>query len=176
MTLYPSTEQVLAGGKAALDLSVAIANIQVAAMERFSALTFNAAKAMMEGGVDDSLALFAAKDAAGLGKLGDSIAQPSAERTLAYLRSLYDVALQAQTDINRQIEQRSGEWRESVLKDLDKITEVSGSDMASAGIKSALALAGSTYENLNRFSRQASELTEAGFAAAMQGVKQKRTA
>ncbi len=172
--MYPSAEQIVANGKAAMDMAIAIANIQVAAIERFSALTFNAAKAAIEDNLEEAKLMLAAKNTRELQDASASIAQPSLERAIAYARSMYDVARQAQSEITKVMEARTSEMSKCILGNLDKVVRTPGSDVAAATVKSALAAAGSAYESLTKISKQAAELTEAGFAAAMHGAKERK--
>jgi phasin family protein len=169
--MYPSTDQIVAANRAATDLAVSIANIQVAALERFSALTFNATKAVCEDGMEQAKTLMGAKNAQDLISLNAAAAQPSIEKAIAYSRSMYDVALQAQREMTRVLEAHAGEMRKSILGSLDERAATPASGAAAAAVKSALAAAGSAYDSLSKISRQACELTEANFAAAVQGAK-----
>ncbi len=174
--MYPSTEQIVAANKAATDLLISIANIQIAAFERFSALTFNAAKTVVDDGLEQAKTLLGAKNTQELISLNSAVAQPSIEKAIAYSRSMYDVALQAQSEMTKVIEAHAGELNKSILGNLDKgaMTSTPGSSIAAAAVKSALAAAGSAYDSLSKISKQATELTEANFTAAIQGVKEHR--
>ncbi|MBI4289849.1 MAG: phasin family protein [Betaproteobacteria bacterium] len=177
--MYPSTEQIVAANKAATDLVISIANIQVAALERFSALTFNATKSVCEDGLEQAKILMGAKNAQELIGLNSAAAQPSLEKAIAYSRSMYDVALQAQREMTKVLEAHAGEISKGILGSLDTraMATTPASSAAAAAVKSALAAAGSAYDSLSKISKQASELTEANFTAAIQGVKgRKKTA
>jgi phasin family protein len=170
--MYPSTEQIVAANKAATDLVISIANIQVAALERFSALTFNATKTVCEDGMEQAKTLMGARNAQELISLNSAVAQPSLEKAIAYSRSMYDVALQAQREMTKVLEAHAGEVSKGILGSLDKRTMATTPVFsAAAAVKSALAAAGSAYDSLSKISKQASELTEANFTAAIQGMK-----
>jgi phasin family protein len=142
-------------------------------LERFSALTFNATKTVCEGGMEQAKALMGAKNGQELISMNSAVAQPSLEKAIAYSRSMYDVALQAQREMTKVLEAHAGEISKSVLESLDRraLAKTPGSSPAAAAVKSALAAAGSAYDSLSKISKQASELTDANFTAAIQGVK-----
>lgn len=72
--MYPDTEQFVAAGKAGIDSLNTLAQIQLAALERFSKLNFNAGNAALEGGIRHARAVLAAKDAGDLAGLNAAAA------------------------------------------------------------------------------------------------------
>jgi len=174
--MYPTMEQIVASNKAGSEVLIAISNIQAAAFERFSALTFNAAKSLFEDSLEQAKAVLGAKDAQELIGLNSAAAQPSIEKALAYSRSMCDIALQAQREMTKVMEAYASELKNGIRGDLEKASHIPppGSDAAAAAVKSALAAAGSVYESLSKISKQATELTDADLASAVQGVKERR--
>ncbi len=171
--MYRSTERIAASNKAGTEFAITIAHLQVAAFERFSALTFNAMKTLVEDCLEQTKTRLAARDSNELINLNCAAAQPSIENSIAYSRSMYDVALQTHGEITKVMEAHAAALTTSILEYLDKssISPAPGSGVAAAAVKSALAAAGSTYESLSKISKQTTELTEAGFTAAIQGVR-----
>lgn len=174
--MYPSAERIDASQQAGAECLFAIAGIQAAVSERFAALTFNAVKAVVEDCLKHAKARLGARDATESIALSSEAFQHSAEEAIAYLRSAYDVALQAHGEIIKVMEALVTDLDRRIAHDLDKArtNPASPSGLTAAAVKSALAAAGSTYQDLNRISMQTSRLMEAGFTAAMQEVKAHR--
>lgn len=166
--MYVTPEQVVASNKAGVEALIGLAHSQFAAFERLSALTFNATKAVFEDSVAHTQALLNAKDVQALVNLNSSATQPSIEKAIAYSRNVYEIATKSQGDLTKLIDAQTSELNKSVVSLVDQVTKnaPAGSDVAVAAVKSALAAANSAYDNLNKISKQATELAEANFAAA----------
>jgi len=172
--MYPTTKQIVASNSAGTEFAIAIANIQVGAFERFSALTFNATRTVFEDCAEQAKALLRAKDAHELISLNSAAAQPSIEKAIAYARSMYDVALQAQREMTKVMEAHAREFNTCIIlekPDTTSMNAIPGSGAATAAMKSALAAACSSHESVCKISKQKSGPTKANFTAATQGVK-----
>jgi phasin family protein len=150
-----------------------LAHTQFAAFERISALTFNATKSVFEDSVAHTKALMSAKDVQDVMNLNAAIAQPAIEKAIAYSKSVYEIATEANSELTRVAERRVGEWNENFVSLLDKVSKnaPAGSDVAVAAVKSMLAAANSAYDNMNKVAKQATEIAEANVAAATETVK-----
>ena len=105
--------------------------------------------------------------------LQNYFAQPALEKAIAYSKSLYEVATEANAELTRVAERRVAEWNENFVSLLDKVSKnaPAGSDVAVAAVKSMLAAANSAYDNMNKVAKQATEIAEANVAAATETVK-----
>jgi hypothetical protein len=105
--------------------------------------------------------------------LQNSFAQPAIEKAIAYSKSVYEVATEANAELSRVGERRVAEWNENFVSLLDKVSKnaPAGSDVAVAAVKSMLAAANSAYDNMNKVAKQATEIAEANVAAATETVK-----
>ena len=173
--MYTTPEQLAAVNKANVEALINLANTQFAAVERLSALNFNAAKVAFEDNVNYARSLFAAKDPQEFVGLAAAGAQPAAalEKAIAYSRSVYEIATHAQAELGKFAESQAGEFNKNMSSYLDKFSKnaPAGSDVAIAAVKSALAAANSAYDSLNRVAKQASEMAETNFAAATTVLK-----
>ena len=173
--MYTTPEQIAAANKAGVEALIGLANTQFAAIERLSALNFNVAKAAFEDNVNYTKTLLGAKDPQEFANLTSSTAQPAAalEKAIAYSRSVYEIATQAQAEFGKFAESQAGELNKNIVGYLDKVSKnaPAGSDVAIAAVKSALAAANSAYDSLNRVAKQASEMAETNFAAATTVLK-----
>lgn len=175
--MYVTPEQVVANNKAGVEAFIGLAHAQFAAFERISALTFNATKSAFEDGVAHTKALMAVKDVQDLVNLNATVAQPAIEKSIAYSRSVYEVATQSQGEVTKLVESQAGEFNKSVVTLLDKVVKnaPAGSDVAVAAVKSALAAANTAYDSMSKAAKQATELAEANFAAATSVAKETTT-
>lgn len=169
-------DQIAASNKAVLEAMLGLANTQFAAYERLFGLNFNATKSAFEEAVAHARALLNAKDVQEFVNLNAAAAQPALEKSLAYSRSVYEVAAQTQGELTKFVETQAAEVNKNMVGFLDKYSKSApaGSDVAVAAIKSALAAANSAYDSYAKVAKQATELAEANFAAATSVAKEAR--
>jgi len=105
--LHP--EQIAGANKAGVEAVLGFAGSQFAAFERLSALNFNAARCFEEG-LGRTKALLSAKDAQEYLNLNTAASQPALEKAIAYSRSVYEVAAQAQGELVKFLEARAAEF------------------------------------------------------------------
>ncbi len=165
--MYVTPEQIAAANKAGVEAMIGFCSTQFSAIERLSALQFNAAKAAFEDSVSHVKSLAGAKDVQEFISLSTAAAQPSLEKAVAFSRSVYEVAAQSQGEVSKFFEAQTAEANKALASTLDKVTKnaPAGSDVAVAAVKSALAAANSAYDSMSKVAKQASELAEANFAA-----------
>ncbi|HZE12003.1 MAG TPA: phasin family protein [Burkholderiales bacterium] len=166
--MYITPEQVTSANKASVEAILALATSQFAAFERLSTLNFNAAKAAFEEGLGRAKSLLDAKDPQEYFNANSIASQPALEKLIAYSRSVYEVAAQAQGEAAKFVEERAEEFTKSLVAVLDKASKSApaGSDVAIAAVKSALAAASTAYGSFNKVAKQATEMAEANFTAA----------
>src|SRR3970282_2028768 len=145
MKMYVTPEQIAAANKAGVETLIGLANTQFAALERLSALNFNAAKSAFEDSVNYTRTLLGAKDAQEFAALSATAGQPALEKAIAYSRSVYEIATQTHAEMNKCAETQAGDFNKSTVGYLDKYSKnaPAGSDVAIAAVKSALAAANS---------------------------------
>ena len=171
--MYVTPEQIQAAQKGNVETLLAVANAQFAAFEKLANITAGAVKSAFEDSIANSRALLGAKDVQEFVTLQSSFAQPAIEKAIAYSRSVYEVASEANAELSKVAERRVGEWNENFVSLLDKVSKnaPAGSDVAVAAVKSMLAAANSAYDNMNKAAKQATEIAEANVAAATETVK-----
>ena len=171
--MYVTPEQIQATNKANLEAILSLASTQFAAIEKFASLNANAVKTVFEDSLANARALAGAKDVQEIVNLQSTFAQPAIEKAIAYSKSVYEVATEANAELSRVGERRVAEWNENFVSLLDKVSKnaPAGSDVAVAAVKSMLAAANSAYDNMNKVAKQATEIAEANVAAATETVK-----
>jgi len=171
--MYVTPEQIQAANKANVEAVLSLAASQFAVFEKFANLNANAVKTAFEDTLSNSRALLGAKDVQEFVNLQSTLAQPTIEKAIAYSKSAYEVATEANAEMSKMAEKRIAEWNENFVTMLDKATKnaPAGSDVAVAAVKSMLAAANSAYDNFNKVAKQATEIAEANVNAATETVK-----
>ena len=169
-----TTEQFNAANKASIETALALANTSLASAERIAALNLHTARAVIEDSITNLKTLLGANSAQEAFTLQTSLAQPNAEKAIAYARSLYEIAAQTQEEVTKVVEGRFSEVNKGVAGLLDQAAKNApvGSDVAVAAVKSAFAAANSAYDGLNKAAKQVAEITEANVAAATNATVQ----
>ena len=171
--MYVTPEQIQAANKANVEALLAVANAQFAAFEKLANIQAGAVKSAFEDSIANTRALLGARDVQEFVSLQNAFAQPAIEKAIAYSKSVYEVATSANAELTKVAERRVAEWNENFATLLDKVSKnaPAGSDVAVAAVKSMLAAANSAYDNLNKVTKQATEIAEANVAAATESVK-----
>jgi len=171
--MYVTPEQIQAANKATVEALLAVANTQFTALEKLATIQASAVKSAFEDSVANTRALLGAKDVQEFVTLQNSFTQPAIEKAIAYSKSVYEVATEANSELSKVAERRVAEWNENFVTLLDKVSKnaPAGSDVAVAAVKSMLAAANSAYDNLSKAAKQATEIAEANVAAATETVK-----
>jgi phasin family protein len=171
--MYVTPEQIQAANKANVESFLAVANAQFAAFEKLAHLSAGAVRTAFEDSMANTRALLGAKDVQEFVTLQNSFAQPTVEKAIAYAKSLYEVATEANSELSKVAERRVSEWNENFVTLLDKVSKnaPAGSDVAVAAVKSMLAAANSAYDNMTKVAKQATEIAEANVSAATDTVK-----
>ena len=171
--MYVTPEQIQSANKANVEALLAVANAQFAALEKLANISAGAMKSAFEESINNTRALLGAKDVQEFVALQNNFAQPAIEKAIAYSKSVYEVATEANSELSKVAERRAAEWNENFVSLLDKVSKnaPAGSDVAVAAVKSMLAAANSAYDNMNKVAKQATEIAEANVAAATETVK-----
>jgi len=171
--MYVTPEQIQTANKTSVEAMLAVANAQFAAFEKLANISASAVKTAFEDSVANTRALLSAKDVQEFVALQNSFAQPAMEKAIAYSKSVYEVATEANAELGKVAERRVAEWNEGFVSLLDKVSKnaPAGSDVAVAAIKSMLAASNSAYDNFTKVAKQATEMAEANVSAATETVK-----
>ena len=171
--MYVTPEQIQSANKANVETLLAVAHAQFAALEKLANISAGAVKTAFEDSISNTRALLGAKDVQEFVTLQNTLAQPAIEKAIAYSKSVYEVATEANGELSKVAERRVSEWNENFVSLLDKVSKnaPAGSDVAIAAVKSMLAAGNAAYDNLNKVTKQATEIAEANVAAASETVR-----
>ncbi len=166
--MFNAPEKLVNANKANVETLVTIAHTAFASAERLAALNLNTARNMLEDTVNNAKALMSVKNPQEFLSMQTSMAQPALDKAVAYSRSVYEIASQTQQVLGQMFQGKVADMNTNVSSALDKAAKnaPAGADVAIAAVKSAIASANSTFDNMNKAAKQAVELAEANVAAA----------
>jgi phasin family protein len=173
--MYVTPEKIAATNKAGVDAVLALASAQFSAIEKLAALNISAARNAFSEVSEHVKSLAEAKDAQELIKINTAFAQPNLEKSVAYGKSVYDIAAQTQATVTKLAEGHAAEINRAFVTLLDSVAKnaPAGSDPMVTAMKTALAAVNSAYDNMTKAAKQAAEVVEVNFAAATQKPRRK---
>jgi phasin family protein len=140
--------------------------------ERLLDLQLKTAKEALVDSLRRARALSEARNVQEMVALQSTAAQPGIDKAIAYSRTLYEVASQAQTELNKLVEAQMAQVNEEFLSALDKAAKAApaGSEPAFAAFKSAMAMANTAYDTFARAARQAADTAVSNGSSAVANV------
>ncbi len=171
--MYVTPEQITAANKTNVETVLSIAAAQFAAMEKLAGLQSAALKSMFEDSIANARALAGAKDVQELVSLQQTFAQPAVEKAVSYSKSVYAIAVEANTELSKFAETKASELNQNFVSMLDQASKnaPAGSDVGVAAVKSMLSAANSAYDTFTKAAKQATEMAEANASAATETLK-----
>ncbi len=168
MGLYPTPEDMSEAQKQNIDAMLKLSHKAFEGIEKMVDLQLSAARASLQETADKFQALMSVKDAQDMMAVNKEIATPSAEKALAYSRTIYDIASQTSGEVQRLVDSQIAEANKKVVDALDEFARSapSGSEALIAMMKSSLTAASSAYETANKAARQVVEMAERNMKAA----------
>ena len=166
MSITP--EQLIAAQKTNLEALFSLSEKAFAGVEKLVELNITAGKAVLEESAEKVKELLSVKDLQELVTFNTGLAQPTAEKALAYSRQVYDIANSTSTEFAKFAETKLAESNKELVAFVDSASKnaPAGSETAVAMVKSAIAAANSAYDTVSKAAKQVVELTESNVAAA----------
>jgi phasin family protein len=161
-------DQFAAAYKSNLDSLFALSAKTFESVERLIDLNLNVAKASLAETSDKAKELMSLRDQQEVVQFQVSMAQPTAEKLLAYSRHVNEIANAARAELAKFAETQEAETNQkfSSLIDTAAKNAPTGSESGIAILKSALDAATSAYESLNKAAKQFADMAEANVTAA----------
>jgi phasin family protein len=168
MGLYPTPEEMSEAQKQNIDAMLKLSHKAFEGIEKMVDLQLAAARSSLQETSEKFQALMSVKDAQDMMSVNKDIATPSAEKALAYSRTIYDIAAQTSGEVQRLIDSQIAEANKKVVDALDEFAKSApaGSEALIAMMKSSLTAASSAYETANKAARQVVEMAERNMKAA----------
>ena len=167
MTMF-TPEQFAAANKAQFDTLFGLTNKAFEGFEKLLELNLQVVKSTLAESQENAQRVLSVKDAQELLALQANLAQPVAEKALSYGRHLYEIASSTQAEFARVAEAQFEDQNRKTQTLVENVAKnaPAGSETAVSMMKSAIAAANSTYETINKASKQAVEIAESIFNAA----------
>ena len=165
MTFTP--EQMMASQKAHFDTLFGLTQTAFEGVEKLVALNLQVAKTSLAEAAETAQAAMSVKDVQDLLTLQASLMQPTAEKSAAYSRHVYEILAGTSAEVTKAAEVQMADGQRQVLALVDNAVKnaPAGSESAVALMKSAVAAANNAYESVNKAAKQAGEVAEANFTA-----------
>jgi phasin family protein len=171
MTL-PTPEQFAATQKASLEAFFGLTNKAVEGALKLADLNLQVARSAVAESQERAQAILSAKDPQALFSLHASFAQPSAEKAIAYGRSVYDIVSATQSEFTRAAQAQIEQQQRAVQTFVDNAAKnaPAGSEGAVAALQSAFNAASTAFETVNKTAKQAVEMAESNIQNAAQAA------
>ncbi|HRQ56620.1 MAG TPA: phasin family protein [Azoarcus taiwanensis] len=165
-------EKFTAAQKLAVESGITSLRTAFDSSERLAALNLNTARELLEEGTTGIKSLLSAKSPEELAAMQAAMVRPMAEKVLAYYRNCYEILAQGVEEFVKPYEAQFAELNKTVASELEKAAASSpvGAEAAVAAVKSGIAAANSTFDQVTRASRQAVEMAESNLTAATEAA------
>lgn len=166
MSAIPS--QVLARQKTAVTSLIAAQSAVFSGFEKLVELNMKVMKASLDEAALRAQQAVELKDAQEAAAFSSGLAQPSAEKALAYGKHVYDIMTGVQAELATLAEAQVAEGQQQINEAIDQFSKnaPTGSESAVALMKSSLATATSAYDSMAKAAKQAAEVAESNLNAA----------
>jgi len=165
--MFTTPEQFSAAAKSNFEAQIAaISGLTSQAFESVTKivdLNLNVAKNTFDESKAAAQLLLAAKDPQEFFKLSAAQAQPSAEKAIAYGRTLAGIASTSQAEFTKAAEAQIAETNRKVIELVDSVGKnaPAGTEPALALVKSAIGNVNAGYDQFSKSAKQAAEVLEA---------------
>ena len=170
-------QNVFAMQKASVDNLLAVQGAFFDGFEKLVDLNLKVMKATLDEAAQKSQEAIDVKDAQEAAAFTSSLVQPSAEKTLAYSKHVYDIISSLQGNLNRLSEEQIAQAQTQVSDAIEQFSKSAptGSESAVALMKSTLASVNNAYESVSKAAKQASQTAESNMTAAANATFQAAT-
>lgn len=167
MTATMTVEQILAANKTAAAEVQALAATAFAGFEKLVALNMAATKSALFDTTADFTSAFSAKNPTDALAAQASLVKPLAEKTLAYGRSVYEIATETGAELSAAAEGKFAEAQKTVATGLETMAKnaPAGTESLVAVVKSAVAASQNALESAKASAKQAVATAEKQAAA-----------
>lgn len=174
--MYQTPEQLIALNRSNIDAALLFAGVALQSVEKLVGLQIETAKAALADSADSVRALATVKEPKDLVTLRDRMLQPTLEKASAYARTVYDVAVSTQSELNKLFEAQIADYNKSVVSVLDNAATnaPAGAEFAVAALRSAVGSANMAFDNMSKVAKQFADITEANVAAAAKATTGKK--
>ena len=158
-----SPEKILAANTVAVETMSTLSSLGLSTVERLVALNLNTVRAGLSDSAANLNALLAIKDPKALASFFAGLAEPAMANAVGYFRSAYAISTDGAEEFGKLVDRQLAEVNKSAAITLDQIAKSApaGSDVAVAALKSAIAAANATYDNVTKVTKKVVQIAEA---------------
>jgi phasin family protein len=166
--MYNATEQFAELNKVNVAQAGKIAAIAMENAEKLVKLNLTAAKAVLAQGLENAQAVASAKDVQEVFALRSKITETGVQTALAYSRTLYELASEAQAEYSAVSEEVWSGYTKGVAQWVDTASKnaPAGSDVAVNAFKSTVAATTAAFDQFQRATKQVVSMADANIRAA----------
>ena len=170
-------QQIFATHKASLDNILAVQGAFFDGFEKLVDLNLKVIKATLDEAAQKSQEVIEVKDAQDAVAFTSALVQPSAEKSLAYSKHVYDIVSGVQGNLSRLTEDQIAQAQQQLSDAVEQYSKTAptGSESAVALMKSTLASVSNAYESVSKAAKQATETAESNMNAAANATFQAAT-
>lgn len=170
-------EQFAAVQKSSLNQLFALTNMAFDGFQKLTELNLQAVRTTLAEGQGNVEAVLAGKDLRDVFAVQSNLAQPAAEKAVAYARHVYEIASNTQVELTKAVEGQYEQHNRNVQAFVDTFVKnaPAGSEAITALLQSSVAAASSTFQSFQEAAKQTAEAAKANFAktaAAASGAAQ----
>jgi phasin family protein len=155
-------DQLTAANEAAITQFTQLAQLGLANVERFTALSLNAARDSVAQATAHAQSLATAKDVTEVIALSSAAVEPAVKRAYAYSRTVYDTAAETNGQVKRAFEKQAAELNNAAVAALEQAFKYApaGTESVVENVKTAIANAQNAYNNLAAVNKQIYDTVE----------------
>ncbi len=163
-----SPEQFAQIQKSALEALQVATAASIAGFEKLAALNVQATKSSFEESAEALRSMVEVKDPKQLAELATASVQPATDKVAAYYKHVYEIANETGSELARLFERQYAESNRQLYAAIDSLARnaPAGSEGVVTLMKQAVTAANTTFDQLNKATKQAVEVAEANMAAA----------
>lgn len=168
-----NVENFAAANKAAVESLLSVANTALNAAERVAALNIETARVTLGDSSAAAKSLLGAKDAQSAIAVQQSLVQPAIEKSVAYSKSLYDIANEAKNEVSKLFEAQVAEFQKSSSDLLNQALKnaPAGSESIVKAMQDAVEKANAAFGTATAMTQQFVESAQATAAAVVKKGK-----
>jgi phasin family protein len=165
--MFITADQITATNQAAFDTTKALATKSFAGFEKLVDLNMAAAKALMTESFSHAQAALAAKDLQQALALQTGLVAPVAEKSVAYSRHVYGIAVETGAEFTKAFEGKAAEAQKAFNQVVENVAKnaPAGTESAVAVFKSALASSQTAIDSAQSSAKKALAVAESNIAA-----------
>jgi phasin family protein len=159
-------DQFAAAQKSNLSHLFALTNTAFEGFQKLTELNLQAVRTTLAEGQENVEAVLAGKDLREVFVAQGNLAQPAAEKAVAYARHVFEIASSTQAELSKAVEAQYAQHNLNVQAFVDTFVKnaPAGSEALTALLQSSVAAASTTYQSFQDAAKQTAEVAKANFA------------